>query len=94
VWPLSGNLTGLETLLRYDRADMAAMGAIFDIATNLLGLEPDLFGTVGTFSSWAASVGWRELHLNQHRRNYCQPAASSGRARAETGIMRANVNAN
>lgn len=58
---LRGDLAALETLVRYNRADIAAMGAIFDHVIDRLHIEPDLFLKRAAFKTWAAPSGWIEI---------------------------------
>jgi predicted nuclease with RNAse H fold/dephospho-CoA kinase len=58
---LRGDVTALETLVRYNRADIAAMGAIFDRVIDRFQIEPDLFLQRSTFRDWAAPCGWMDI---------------------------------
>ncbi|WP_256752331.1 ribonuclease H-like domain-containing protein [Mesorhizobium sp. Mes31] len=58
---LRGDFGALQTLVRYNRADIAAMGAIFDHVLDLLQIEPDLFTGPTKFLPWAAPAGWKDL---------------------------------
>lgn len=58
---LRGDLEALERLVRYNRADIAAMGAIFDCVLTKLWIEPDLFVRQVEFQSWAAPQGWTDV---------------------------------
>ncbi|WP_051442692.1 ribonuclease H-like domain-containing protein [Mesorhizobium sp. WSM3626] len=58
---LRGDIAALETLVRYNRADIAAMGAIFDHVIDRLGIEPDLFLSRPVFKDWAAPAGWIDI---------------------------------
>ncbi|UUP18388.1 ribonuclease H-like domain-containing protein [Nitratireductor thuwali] len=58
---LRGDVAALEKLIRYNRADIAAMGAIFDHVLARLLIEPDLFEEPVEFESWAAPAGWTEI---------------------------------
>jgi predicted nuclease with RNAse H fold/dephospho-CoA kinase len=53
---LRGDTEALRTLIKYNRADIAAMGSLFDIALERLGYVPDLFGRELSFASWAATA--------------------------------------
>jgi predicted nuclease with RNAse H fold/dephospho-CoA kinase len=55
---LRGDRQALETLVRYNRADIAAMGKILDHVLAELCVEPDLFADQVEFHSWAAPNGW------------------------------------
>ncbi len=52
---LRGDTEALRTLIKYNRADIAAMGSLFDIALERLCYAPDLFGRELNFTSWAAT---------------------------------------
>lgn len=56
---LRGDIDALDKLIRYNRADIAAMGAIFDKAQALLILEPDFFSKAVKFEDWSAPEGWQ-----------------------------------
>lgn len=58
---LRGNADALELLIRYNRCDIAAMGAILDQVISRLGVEPDLYSGAVRFADWAAPAGWRAL---------------------------------
>lgn len=58
---LRGDVAALEKLIRYNRADIAGMGAIFDHVLARLLIEPDLFEEPVEFESWAAPAGWTEI---------------------------------
>lgn len=58
---LRGDLEALKTLIRYNRADIAAMGAIFDCTLSKLVFDPDLFSEPTEFLAWSAPAGWQEL---------------------------------
>ncbi|WP_376704195.1 DUF429 domain-containing protein [Mesorhizobium sp. ISC25] len=58
---LRGDVAALETLVRYNRADIAAMGAIFDHVIDRLWIEPDLFLKRAAFKDWAAPAGWIDI---------------------------------
>ncbi|WP_214470878.1 ribonuclease H-like domain-containing protein [Mesorhizobium sp. dw_380] len=58
---LRGDVAALETLVRYNRADIAAMGAIFDHVIDRLQIEPDLFLKRAAFETWAAPSGWIDI---------------------------------
>ena len=53
---LRGDTEALRTLIKYNRADIAAMGSLFDIALERLCYAPDLFGRELSFTSWAATA--------------------------------------
>ncbi len=58
---LRGDVAALETLVRYNRADIAAMGAIFDHVLDRLQIDPDLFLQRAVFKDWAAPAGWKDI---------------------------------
>lgn len=58
---LRGDVTALETLVRYNRADIAAMGAILDHVMDRFQIDPDLFLQRAVFKDWAAPAGWKEI---------------------------------
>lgn len=51
---LRGDLQALKRLIAYNRADIAAMGALMDHALELLGYEHDLIGQNVNFVDWSA----------------------------------------
>lgn len=53
---LRGDVEALRTLIKYNRADIAAMGSLFDIALERLCYVPDLFGREFSFTNWAATA--------------------------------------
>lgn len=55
---LRGDVEALSRLIRYNRADIAAMGAIFDKAMSGFAIEPDLFTAPVRFVEWSAPKGW------------------------------------
>lgn len=58
---LRGDLAALEQLLLYNRADIAAMGHIFDEVLSRLQYQKDLFSRDVTFSKWAAPPSWEDI---------------------------------
>lgn len=58
---LRGEIGALEKLVRYNRLDIAAMGAIFDHVLAKFEIQPDLFSQLVGFTRWAAPDGWLEL---------------------------------
>lgn len=50
---LRGELGALKRLIAYNRADIAAMGALMDHALAKLGYEPDLIGQAVKFVEWS-----------------------------------------
>ncbi len=58
---LRGDAAALRKLVYYNRADIAAMGAILDLVVPCLALHPDLFLHDPRFRDWSAPDGWRDL---------------------------------
>lgn len=58
---LRGDLQALETLVRYNRTDIAAMGEILDHVLVELRIDPDLFVKPIEFKNWAAPKGWIDI---------------------------------
>ncbi|MGR9536517.1 ribonuclease H-like domain-containing protein [Rhizobium leguminosarum] len=58
---LRGDVTSLQKLIRYNRADVGAMGAIFDSVLQIFSLERDLFQASTRFVEWAAPENWLTL---------------------------------
>ncbi len=58
---LRGDLEALEKLLLYNRADIAAMGSIFDHVLQRLDQERDLFNQDVLFSKWAGPRDWNRI---------------------------------
>ncbi len=56
---LRGDTTSLEKLIRYNRADIAAMGAILDATLERLKYEHGLFSTHVNFVDWSAPQNWQ-----------------------------------
>lgn len=56
-----GDIEALKRLVTYNRADIAAMGAIFDHVLRQASFEPDLFAPTTEFLHWSAPLGWRDL---------------------------------
>ena len=61
---LRGDLNSLRQLIKYNRADIAAMGGIFDLTLDRLKFEPDLFGSWVKFEGWAAPSNMHKLPKN------------------------------
>lgn len=61
---LRGDLQSLKRLIQYNRADIAAMGSIFDIALKKLNFSPDLFGAKVRFEDWSAPQDMYTLPSN------------------------------
>lgn len=60
---LRGELDALSKLIRYNRADIGAMGAIFDHVRTMFTLQPDLFQSQVSFLDWAAPTGWLDFPM-------------------------------
>lgn len=58
---LRGDVASLQKLIRYNRADVGAMGAIFDRVLQLFAVERDLFRASTRFVEWAAPSDWLTL---------------------------------
>lgn len=58
---LRGDTSALKTLVRYNRADIAAMGAILDKLTDLFWTELDLFAEPTKLERWSAPKNMSEL---------------------------------
>lgn len=56
-----GDQDALHHLIRYNRADIAAMGAIFDEAVARLSTQLELFPRHVCFQDWSAPQGWQTL---------------------------------
>ena len=58
---MRGDTAALQKLIRYNRADIAAMGAILDLTVPRFALHPDLFLEETSFRDWSAPEGWLDL---------------------------------
>ena len=58
---IRGDQDALRQLIRYNRADIAAMGAIFDETLSRLGVHQDLFSWLPCFLDWSAPYNWRNM---------------------------------
>ena len=58
---MRGDAAALQKLIRYNRADIAAMGAILDLTLPRFAFHPDLFLTEVSFRDWSAPAGWLDL---------------------------------
>lgn len=61
---LRGDMGSLDKLIRYNRADIAAMGAIFDEAQSRFVIDPNLFSKTVKFQDWSAPANWKDLPPN------------------------------
>ena len=62
---LGGDIGALQRLIHYNRADIAAMGAIMDQVMGRLGDQIDLFQGNVRFRKWSAPQDWMRLpHLS------------------------------
>lgn len=55
---IRGELAALKSLIRYNRADIGAMGAILDHVLAELEHQPDMFQRSMRFVDWSAPRGW------------------------------------
>ena len=60
---MRGDTAALQKLIRYNRADIAAMGAILDLTVPLFAFHPDLFLEETSFRDWSAPEGWLDLNI-------------------------------
>ena len=60
---MRGDTAALQKLIRYNRADIAAMGAILDLTVLRFAFHPDLFLEETSFRDWAAPDGWLDLTI-------------------------------
>ena len=58
---MRGDIAALKKLVRYNRADIAAMGAILDLTIPRFVFHPDMFLEAVSFRDWAAPRDWRSL---------------------------------
>ena len=58
---MRGDIAALRKLVRYNRADIAAMGAILDLTIPRFIFHPDMFLEEASFQNWSAPRGWRSL---------------------------------
>ena len=58
---MRGDTAALQKLIRYNRADIAAMGAILDLTIPRFAFHPDLFLEETSFRAWSAPDGWLDL---------------------------------
>ena len=58
---MRGDVEALRKLVRYNRADIAAMGEILDRTVPRFAFHPDLFLEDTCFRDWASPDGWRDL---------------------------------
>jgi predicted nuclease with RNAse H fold/dephospho-CoA kinase len=88
---LRGDTSALSTLVRYNRADIAAMGAIFDHVMNRFEIEPDLFVERVTFGDWAAPAGWLEIPAFEAAREDLSSAPDFDQLLGNTPAERARI---
>lgn len=76
---LHGDLDALRDLIRYNRADIAAMGSIFEHVLKRLGVQKGLFEHDVTFSKWSAPQNWDKIDasLISRPRNLGEPPTFS-----------------
>ena len=60
---MRGDTAALQKLIRYNRADIAAMGAILDLTVPRFAFHPDLFLEETSFRDWSAPEGWLDLTI-------------------------------
>ena len=58
---MRGDTAALQKLIHYNRADIAAMGAILDLTVPRFAFHPDLFLEEMSFRDWSAPEGWLDL---------------------------------
>ena len=58
---MRGDIAALRKLVRYNRADIAAMGAILDLTIPRFIFHPDMFLEEVSFQDWSAPRCWRSL---------------------------------
>ena len=58
---IRGDMNALRRLIAYNRADIAAMGAIFDKALEKLQVQHSLFSNDVRFVNWSAPSNWKEV---------------------------------
>lgn len=64
---LRGDTASLEKLIRYNRADIAAMGAILDATVDRLKYDHGLFSSHVNFVDWSAPPNWQTPPQNLKR---------------------------
>ncbi len=64
---MRGDTAALQKLIRYNRADIAAMGAILDLTVPRFAFHPDLFLEETSFQDWSAPEGWLDLTIPMSR---------------------------
>lgn len=80
-----GDLKALRKLIRYNRADIAAMGAILDEVIVRMCPQLDMFTELVRFRDWSAPPSWQKLprvsspprHLTEKRLGYSDLFSSS-----------------
>ena len=60
---MRGDAAALQKLIRYNRADIAAMGEILDLTVPRFSFHPDLFLEETSFRDWSAPAGWLDLTI-------------------------------
>ena len=61
---IRGDENALRRLITYNRADIAAMGAILDETLGRLQVQLSLFSNDVRFVNWSAPSNWKELPEN------------------------------
>lgn len=74
---LRGDRSALRRLIQYNRADISAMGAIFDLVLKKLGVPEDLFSKSVSFEQWSAPAGWNSVESTIIRRKRAYKRAPS-----------------
>ena len=64
---MRGDTAALQKLIRYNRADIAAMGAILDLTVPRFAFHPDLFLEETSFRDWSTPEGWLDLTIPMSR---------------------------
>ena len=85
---MRGDTGALQKLIRYNRADIAAMGAILDLTVPRFVFHPDLFLEETSFRDWSAPEGWLDLSgpmSRSARRTGKPPPRFEERARVPSG---------
>ena len=88
-----GDDAALRKLIHYNRADIAAMGAILDRTVPRFAFPPDLFLEDPRFRDWSAPEGWEDLSgvLSAVTRPACAPPPRFENLFAATPAARSRV---
>lgn len=60
---IRGDIDALRRLIIYNRADIAAMGAILDVTFGRLQRQSHLFHQGVKFENWSAPTDWSDIHI-------------------------------